>query len=214
MSRSINAFKALYKNYSEKGDTNAPEALLALFDDNNDFLSKVTTFDQLMASNPAFAELEEYAFDLLMCHHLENNNSNEDYFDSKEWLDIEDKTIERGTELLNMLLYISEAHDTESPVDLEDFLYEFLLVDEDEFQDEHRIYEDLITHQEITEENLDTILHIGKEVSERSEIKELFTPIVLFFKEPDAKTLTKEQHHKLSPVERSLLAAMFAYYSS
>lgn len=214
MNRSVNAFRALFKNYSEKGDTNAPDALLALFDNNNDFLSKVSAFDQIMASNPAFAELEEYAFDLLMSHHLENNNSNEDYFDSKEWMDIEDKTIERGTELLNMLLYISEALDTNSPINLEDFLYEFLLVDEDEFQDEHRIYEDLITHQEITEENLDTIIHIGKEVSERSEIKELFTPIVLFFKEPDAKTLTKEQHHKLSAVERSLLAAMLAYYAS
>lgn len=213
MSYSLNAFKALFKYYSDQSEYQAPETLTALFDDSNDFLSKVKRFDEIMETYPQFAEIQEYAFDLLMSHHLENNNNDEDYFESKEWMDIEDKTIERGTELLNMLLYISEARDSDTPVELEDFLYEFLLVDEDEFQDEHRIYEDLITHQEITEENLDTIIHIGKEVSERSEIKELFIPIVLFFKEPDAKSISKEQHHKLPPVERALLAAILSYYA-
>jgi hypothetical protein len=213
MSNAIKGLEALYKAFSEKGDVHAPAELINLFSSSQDFLAKVKTFDEIASAHPQYEALNEYAFDLMMAHHLENHNHDEDYFDSKEWMDIEDKTIERGTELLNILLYLSEAKDSDTPADLEDFLYEFLLVDEDEFQDEHRIYEDLITHQEITEENLDTILNIGNEVSERSEIKELFTPLVLFFKEPDAKNITKEQHHKLAPVERALLAALLAFYS-
>ncbi|MCE2787526.1 MAG: hypothetical protein ACK5FU_05860 [Bacteroidota bacterium] len=213
MSNAIKGIEGMYKAFSEKGDNHAPDGLINLLSSNQDFLAKVKIFDEIASAHPQYEALNEYAFDLMMAHHLESHNHEEDYFDSKEWMDIEDKTIERGTELLNMLLYLSEAKDSDTPVDLEDFLYEFLLVDEDEFQDEHRIYEDLITHQEITEENLDTILNIGKEVSERSEIKELFTPLVLFFKEPDAKTITKEQHHKLAPVERALLAALLAYYA-
>lgn len=204
MSQILTAIEALYRHFG-KGEI--PEALAELFTSNEDFLLQVEKFDEIISANPETQILEEYAFDLLMAHHLEKNQQNEDYFDSKDWQDIEDKTIERGTELLNILLYINESQDADAPISLEDFLYEFLLVDEDEFQDEHRIYEDLISHEEITEENIDTILQIGKAVSERSEIKELFVPLVLFFKNPEAKDIDT----KLQPIERGLLACLLAY---
>jgi hypothetical protein len=46
-------------------------------------------------------------------------------------------------------LYINECHDEDIKPGLEDFLKEFLLVEEDEFQDEFHIYEDLISNQQL-----------------------------------------------------------------
>jgi hypothetical protein len=146
-----------------------------------------------------------------MVHHLENNQQDEDYFDTKEWLDIEDKTIERGTELLNLFLYISESKETESPISLEDFLHEFLLVDEDEFQDEHRIYEPLIEHQEVGEAEMESIRAIEQNILPSSEIKELFVPIVLFFQYTDSTSISQDIYTQITPIERSLLACLMSY---
>src|SRR5690606_41557779 len=68
----------------------------------------------------------------------------EDYLESEEWEQIEEDTLDRGTELLNVFLYLKECADDEIEADLDDYLKEFLLVEEDEFQDEHRIYEKVI----------------------------------------------------------------------
>ena len=156
-------------------------------------------------------DVAEYMFDLLMVHHLESNQQDEDYFDTKEWLDIEDKTIERGTELLNLLLYISESKETESPISLEDFLHEFLLVDEDEFQDEHRIYEPLIEHQEVGDAEMESIREVEQSILPSSEIKELFVHIVLFFQYADSTSISQDVYKQLNPIERSLLACLLSY---
>jgi hypothetical protein len=156
-------------------------------------------------------DVAEYMFDLLMVHHLENHQKEDDYFESKEWMDIEDKTIERGTELLNLFLYISESKETDAPISLEDFLHEFLLVDEDEFQDEHRIYEPLIEYQEVGEAELESIRLIEKQIPESSEIKELFVPIVLFFQNAENSSISQSVYTQLLPIERSLFACLLSY---
>lgn len=182
-----------------------------VFGSNEDFLAKVKLFDSNFDQHPEYEPVREYAFDLLMAHHLENNNDDEDYFDSKEWQDIEDKTLERGTELLNMLLYVSEAIETETPMELEDFLYEFLLVDEDEFQDEHRIYEELIANQDLVEESVGSIVEVAKRLPDELEIRELFVPLMLFFKDPEAKNVSKEFQAKMTKPECALLALLLSY---
>ncbi|AMS28074.1 hypothetical protein AEM51_05300 [Bacteroidetes bacterium UKL13-3] len=182
-----------------------------LFTNSDDFLTKVKDFDQLIDQHHVLNDVAEYMFDLLMVHHLENNQQDEDYFDTKEWLDIEDKTIERGTELLNLFLYISESKETESPISLEDFLHEFLLVDEDEFQDEHRIYEPLIEHQEVGEAEMESIRAIEQNILPSSEIKELFVPIVLFFQYTDSTSISQDIYTQITPIERSLLACLMSY---
>jgi len=63
----------------------------------------------------------------------------EDYLDSPEWEDIEEETLDRGTELLNLLLYLNECEEEDIVPELDDYLKEFLLVYEDEFQDEYTI---------------------------------------------------------------------------
>ena len=178
MSNAIQAVTDLINTYQPNDEL--ASAIAHIFDTDEDFLVKVEKFDAAFAKHTTHQEIEEYAFDLLMTHHLANHNEDEDYFDSPEWQIIEDKTLERGTELLNMLLYISEANDNHAEVDLEDFLYEFLLVDEDEFQDEHRIYEELIANSDIIEEETKIIVEVSSRIPENNEIKELFTPLMLF----------------------------------
>jgi hypothetical protein len=211
MNASIKALESLLFNYQPQHSQPAFLELSAIILTDEDFLGKVKKFDAAIAKHNVYSEIGEYAFDLMMIHHLSNFIKDEDYLDSKEWLDIEDKTIERGTELLNVLLYISEVKDSEVDISIDDFLYEFLLVDEDEFQDEHRIYEDLIVNQDLVEESLENIIRISSEIVDSTEIKELFTPLILFFQSPNEKLLSKDIYNRLKPAERSVLGCLLAF---
>lgn len=211
MNASIKALESLLFNYQPQHSQPAFLELSAIILTDEDFLGKVKKFDAAIAKHNVYSEIGEYAFDLMMIHHLSNFIADEEYLDSKEWLDIEDKTIERGTELLNILLYISEVKDDEVEIGIDDFLYEFLLVDEDEFQDEHRIYEDLIVNQDLIDESLENILRISSEINETSEIKELFTPFILFFQNPHEKLFSKEVYNKLKPAERAVLGCLLSF---
>ena len=211
MNASIKALESLLFNYQPQHSQPAFLELSAIILTDEDFLGKVKKFDATIAKHNVYSEIGEYAFDLMMIHHLSNFIADEEYLDSKEWLDIEDKTIERGTELLNILLYISEVKDDEVEIGIDDFLYEFLLVDEDEFQDEHRIYEDLIVNQDLIDESLENILRISSEINEASEIKELFTPFILFFQNPHEKLFSKEVYNKLKPAERAVLGCLLSF---
>lgn len=209
MSNAIKAVESLINNFAPNAAL--ASAIVTVFESNEDFLFKVKNFDTHFEKHPTHEHVREYAIDLMMAHHLEINNDDEDYFDTKEWQDIEDKTLDRGTELLNMLLYISEAIDTHASLHVEDFLYEFLLVDEDEFQDEHRIYEELIANQDLIEENINSIVEVAKRLPDELEIRELFIPLILFFKDPEDKVVGKEYISKLTKAEYAVLSAMLAY---
>ena len=211
MNASIKALESLFFNYNSEHSKAAFLEISDIILTNENFLEKVKKFDTAIAKYPVYKDLSEYAFDLMMIHHLSNFIQDEDYLDSKEWLDIEDKTIERGTELLNVLLYISDVKESDVAISIDDFLYEFLLVDEDEFQDEHRIYEDLIVNQDLVEESLENIMRISSQIVETSEIKELFTPLVLFFQSPHDKVLSKDIYNRLNPLERSVLGCLLAF---
>jgi len=162
------------------------ESLVEVFSKDLGFLEKVEEFDEVFDEHPIFDELREVYFDLLMINFFASDikKLEEDYLETDEWADIEEETIERGTELLNLLLYINECHDEGLVPELGDFLKEFLLVEEDEFQDEFHIYEDLISNQQLVESSVEDICsHAGMiEISE--EMEELFVPFMVFFHQP------------------------------
>lgn len=169
-----------------------------VFNSEEDFMEKVALLDEAFDDNQELESLREVFFDLLMINFFVEDvkKLEEDYLDSEEWEDIEEETIDRGTELLNVLLYIRECHDEDIEPDLEDFLKEFLLVDEDEFQDEHRIYEDIISNQILMESSIEEIARVSKQLPDTSEIKDIFYPVMAFFyqNEPsnqDIETFTK-----------------------
>ena len=176
------------------------QKLTDVFEADEDFMAKVTKFDGVFDEYPKFEELREVYFDLLMINFFTSdvNKLEEDYLDSEEWEKIEDETIDRGTELLNLLLYINECHDEDIKPELEDFLKEFLLVDEDEFQDEFNIYEDLISNQPLVETSVQEICENSKILKLTEEMEELFVPFMSFFLQPVADEQAYQDLQKYS----------------
>lgn len=176
------------------------QRLVEVFGKDMNFLEKVAEFDEVFDEHPKFEELREVYFDLLMINFFTSdvNKLEEDYLESKEWENIEEETIERGTELLNLLLYINECHDEEIKPGLEDFLKEFLLVEEDEFQDEFHIYEDLISNQQLAESSVEDICNNANLLELSEEMEDLFVPFMTFFLQPKTSEVTQQELIKFS----------------
>jgi hypothetical protein len=163
------------------------QILVDVFSAEKAYLDKVASLDAAFDDHSLFEPLRELFFDLLLINFFNEDvrKLEEDYLDSPEWEKIEEKTIDRGTEILNLLLYLQECQDEEIEPELSDFLREFLLVDEDEFQDEHRIYEEVIANQILVESSLKEVARVSSTLAEDSELKELFYPMIGFFRDPD-----------------------------
>jgi len=170
------------------------DELIKVFSADEDYLDKVDLLDEVFDNNPQLEELREVFFDLLLMNFFSADvqKLEADYLDSDEWAQIEEDTLDRGTELLNVLLYINECHDEDIIPELDDFLKEFLLVDEDEFQDEYRIYEPVIENQMLMESSIEEIAKVARNVDEESELKELFYPVMCFFYDIQPSADTKK----------------------
>lgn len=224
----VNALRSLIQTYAtclqERGET-VPDTTTLMAELENVlqsdriFLDKVQALDELV-QHPPFNELKEYCFDLLMVNFLaaEADQMNEDYLESQEWTHIEEKTIHRGTELLSLLLYLNESMEDDVEITLHDFLTEFLLADEDEFQDEHHIYESVITNQHLLEGDLDEMISAWKEIRDDSEIADMFIPLLIFFADPE--TDGKEEINELKRVAEipaqqvAILKAIYTFKNS
>lgn len=174
------------RSYADQEQLDVSTIALALentFEADSPFMEKVAQLDAAFDDNPRYEELREYIFDLLMINFFAEDvqKLEEDYLDSEEWEQIEEDTLDRGSELLNLLLYLSECKDAAIEPGLEDYLTEFLLVDEDEFQDEHRIYESIISNQILTESTYGEIAKTARSISDEEEIKAIFYPMMSFF---------------------------------
>lgn len=194
------------------------KGLEEVFDLENPYLEKVSALDHVFDDYPVFEPLRELFFDLLLINFLNEDvrKLEEDYLDSPEWEKIEEKTLDRGTELLNLLLYLQECHDEAIEPELSDFLREFLLVDEDEFQDEYRIYEEVIANQILVESDLKEVARVSAEIPDNSELKELFYPMIGFFRDTnpndeDFKTFVK---HSANPEFDSAVYSLLITYNS
>ncbi len=176
-----------------------------------DFLTRSKQLDQWLDNNTELEELSDVLFDLLMVQFLSVEMHEEDYFDSPEWNEIENKTLDKGSEMLNLFLYLSESRETEVEVTLDDFLHEFLLVGEDEFQDEYRIYESLITHEDILDVTLDEVRTVAKSVKADTGLAEYFVPLVLFFQHAEGIQDTDQLPAGLNSFEKAILSSLIAY---
>jgi hypothetical protein len=179
----IEAGLEAFSKYSTFDATALKDVFEDVFASGLDFLMKVDMLDEVFDDHPQIESLREVFFDLLMVNFFSADvkKLEDDYLDSPEWDDIEEQTLDRGTELLNMLLYLNECEDEDIEPELEDYLKEFLLVDDDEFQDEYRIYEPIIAHQVLMESPVAEIGKVAAKLPENSELQELFYPIMCFF---------------------------------
>ncbi len=192
------ALSATINKYAEVSGAavgNFETELIAAFELEVNFLDKVVAFDSVFDSNPKFEALREVFFDLLMVNFFSSDvqKLEEDYLESEEWAGIEEDTIDRGTELLNLLLYIKECHDEELEPELGDFLKEFLLVEDDEFQDEFDIYEELISNQQLAESSIKEICNSADKLNISEEMEELFVPFMAFFLDTDGSVETSKE---------------------
>ena len=192
------------------------EKLTGVFDAEKPYLDKVASMDEVFDDEPTFEALREVFFDLLLINFFTEDvqKLEEDYLESTEWEAIEEETIERGTELLNVLLYLKECDDEDIEPELEDFLKEFLLVDEDEFQDEHRIYEEVIANQTLIDSSLEELAKITQKIPETSELKELFYSMFGFFREQHPDKQEFEDYIKYSSnahFDAAVYALLVAY---
>ncbi|MEO5912114.1 MAG: hypothetical protein ABIP95_14580 [Pelobium sp.] len=181
-----NALESLFNTFSALENVTAQQELAQMsniFEGDEDFMSKLTLMDQVFDESPKLDAIREVTFDLLLINFFAEDAKklDEDYLDSPEWEKIEEETLDRGTELLNLILYLNECEDEEIDPSLDDYLKEFLLVEEDEFQDEHRIYEDVIANQLLMDTSLEEIARVSKSLDPESEIREIFYPMMAFF---------------------------------
>ncbi|WP_183561258.1 hypothetical protein [Mucilaginibacter sp. SP1R1] len=185
---------AAFSKYNSFDATLLTNDFAAVFASDEDFLTKVDALDEVFDNNLAVESLREVFFDLLMINFFSADvkKLEEDYLDTEEWEDIEEQTLDRGTELLNLLLYLNECEDEDIEPELEDYLKEFLLVDEDEFQDEYRIYEPVIANQILIESPVAEINKVAQSLPEDSELKELFYPMICFFQNIDPTDEAKD----------------------
>lgn len=193
------------------------EELVGIFDSKQDYMEKVAEMDVKFDNSPAYESLRELFFDLLLINFFNEDvrKLEEDYLDSPEWEAIEEKTLDRGTELLNLMLYLKECEDEDIEPDLGDFLKEFLLVDEDEFQDEHRIYEDVIANQILIDSDLKEVARVTADLPEDSELKELFYPMIGFFRDqhPDNDEFEEFVKHSTQPDFDSAVYSLLISYN-
>ena len=168
----LSALNALLETYAQKKELiNINDACAKIFTSKNNFKDNLIALDALIEKS-GYAEIEEVVFDLMLVHFLSAYNHQEDFFDSMEWEEIEEQTVDRGTELLNLFLYINEANDSDIEISIGDFLNEFLLADMDEFQDEFKIYSPLIEN-DLEGADHEEIKALKDTLSDESEIKEL-----------------------------------------
>lgn len=194
------------------------QKLVIVFESEKEFLEKVKQLDELIDSVPEFASLREVFFDLLMINFLSSDAQKleDDYLESKEWEKIEDKTLDRGTEMLNVFLYLKECKEENIEPELSDYLKEFLLVEEDDFQDEYLIYEDVIANQLLVDAELLEIARVSKNINPKSEVKEIFYPMMAFFSNPgyEENTYKKYLEYSENPTfDGALLAILYSYQS-
>src|SRR6476661_3738143 len=110
------ALEGLFNTFSALEGVSAQKELSLLqdlFNSQLDFMSKVDAMDKIFEDSQQLDAIKELTFDLLLINFFSEDSKtlDENYLESPEWEKIEDETIDRGTELLNLLLYLKECED-------------------------------------------------------------------------------------------------------
>lgn len=216
ISQALEACIQSYSSIEQIDGSHMLRRLAEIFAGDRAYLEKVSLMDEAFDDHPQFEELREILFDLLLLNFFaaDVEKLDGDYLESEEWEDIENQTIDRGTELLNVLLYLRECFDEQIEPQLDDYLREFLLVDEDEFQDEHRIYEPVIAHQILVDSSYEEIAKVARKITPDQELAELFYPMMGFFYEqrPTTEDWKVYLRHSANPAfDQAVYQLLVAY---
>lgn len=152
-----------------------------------------------LVNHPQCLPYGPFLFDLLLTAFIfKGSLISEEFFETEEWEAIEDSFAEEGSELLNLLLYLAEAVDTQSEISLDDYLDDFLLVDEDEFQDEHEIYREVILMRNQIDSAFPPMMEVLMKKKDESPLGSMFIPLFVLFYYPDELEFATAQLAKYS----------------
>lgn len=177
----------------------------------------ISQIDAWTDKHAEYEDLREFLVDLGILHLMMQGAEaeEEDYFESEEWQQMETEAEDRGTELPNLLIYLKDCRENQVEPSLNDFLNEFLLVSEDNTQDEFFYYEPLIRNQALVEGTAREIIDLGN--GQRDEgMREIFTPVMLFFKDRELKPgplmLAILNHSALPEIHAAVYSVLNRYY--
>lgn len=192
--------------------------IVTAFSQINDFEAKLRDMDIVFERYETFKPVQEFCFDLLMVNFFaaDSIHLGEEYLQSQEWSDIEDRVLDRGTEFLNLLLYINEAKESGAKITLDDFLKEFLLTEDDLYQDEYFIYEPIIKNQQLVDGEIKDIVDTAKNIDDE-DLQEIYVPLMVFFNKQGnfdsrLKELLAQSTNKRT--EAALLVAIQDFFNS
>ncbi len=179
-----------------------------------DFEKAYESLDKILDERPELGLQANVLIDLLVSNTLAASEENMDNEELEEKIDDIFET--NGSEAFSMYFYLQEALDEHLEVSFEDFLNEFLLIQDDDYQDEYEIYEPLLKYQEITDETFPVLVETIEKAVEETELEDVGTAMMAFFKLPKDFELnclsvlkTDIDNIKIVPV----LASFLAYYN-
>ncbi|MCS7078253.1 MAG: hypothetical protein NZ455_16190 [Bacteroidia bacterium] len=164
----------------------AYQELKTILDTNEHIAQKVTQMDKVCEKYTFLHNLKEYLVDIGLVHFftLSSVYDREDYFETSEWLRIEDELSDRGTELLNWLLYIEEAKSARAEISLQSYIEDFLLIGDEmnEDQENLKIYEPLINAQKYLDYTPLDLFLLYERIPEAHVLKNIAFPMMCYFR--------------------------------
>lgn len=192
------------------------EKLSEIFSSKDNFIKKIKALDTATGEFKLPDDIGELIFDLLLFNFFSEDSQRlgESFFEGKEWEQIEDVIIDRGTELMNILLYLQECQDSDIKFSIDDYLDEYLISEDDFDNEEHEVYEAVIKNRdEIVLGDLETMAAISNQNSD-SPLNDQLLPILLFFEAKNS--LDKKQELILkegkNPVFQSAFLAVLSSF--
>lgn len=182
-SMSTALLNAFYTTKKEETPSSLIDRLNEVFTSKDTFIKKIKTLDTISGDFKLPDDIGELLFDLLLYNFFSEDSQRlgESFFESKEWEQIEDVIIDRGTELMNILLYLQECKDSEIKFSIDDYLDEYLISEDDFDSEEHEVYEAVIKNRDsIVLGDLQTMLEISK-ANLSSPLGDQLLPVLLFF---------------------------------
>lgn len=174
---------AYYKIKKEETPKLLIEKLGEVFSSKENFIKKIKALDSNIGEFKIPDDIGELIFDILLYNFFSEDSQRlgESFFESKEWEQIEEAIIDRGTELMNILLYLQECKDSDIKFSIDDYLDEYLISEDDFDTEEHEVYEAVIKNRdEIVLGDLETMAEISK-ANTNSQLGDQLLPVLLFF---------------------------------
>jgi len=174
---------AYYQHLNASAPVGLIEKINELLLSDDPFKKKVDILDSILEEHKIPEDIGELMFDVVLYNFFSEDSQRlgESFFESKEWEKMEDSIIERGTELLNILLYLQECKDSAIHYSIDDYLDEYLMTEEDMDQEEHEVYEAVIKNREtIAEGDLNTMVEISNSNPD-SALGDQLLPFLLYF---------------------------------